>query len=238
MHGASSTIAPEIAGQIDAGRALERDERKNHWEIAAPLLSKRCGVTSGLWQMAEAATAPARARSPPRHDDFQVFAGDNHRFVAGFVETPNQLDDVLRQSLPTGRFEGSECLQHFAIPEIVAATLLRDIRTVFQARGIDRIASAALVEALLGLDDGLWNEWRGPIDDRQPRKLTLGELSRLLRPFGIRPRTIWPAGRRPGDRSRRGYRRLDLRPLGLLLPIGRHTDTAEENHTVTTMIGR
>jgi hypothetical protein len=57
---------------------------------------------------------------------------------------------------------------------------------VFQARGGDRIASLALVEALIGLGDGLWNEWRGPKDDRPPRELTQGELSRLLRPFGIR----------------------------------------------------
>jgi hypothetical protein len=50
-------------------------------------------------------------------------------------------------------------------------TLLADIRIVFQARGgIDRIASAALVEALIGLDDGRWNEWRGPKDDRPPRR--------------------------------------------------------------------
>ncbi len=89
-------------------------------------------------------------------------------------------------------------------------TLLADIRTVFQARGVDRIASSALVEALLGLDEGLWNEWRGPSDDRQPRKLTHGELSRLLRPFGIRPKTIWPARRRLGDKSSRGYLRSDF----------------------------
>lgn len=59
----------------------------------------------------------------------------------------------------------------------------------------------------LGLDDGLWNEWRGPNDDRPPRKLTLGELSRLPHPFGIRLKTIWPARRRPGDKSGRGYLR-------------------------------
>ncbi len=85
--------------------------------------------------------------------------------------------------------------------------LLADVRTVFRAVGVDRIASSPLVEALIGLDDGLWNEWRGPSDDRPPRKLTQGELSRMLRPFGIRPKTIWPARRRPGDRSSRGYLR-------------------------------
>jgi hypothetical protein len=86
-------------------------------------------------------------------------------------------------------------------------TLLDNIRGVFQALGVDRIASSALVEELIGLDDGLWNEWRGPNDDRPPRALTQGEMSRLLRPFGIRPKTIWPARRRPDDKSCRGYMR-------------------------------
>jgi Protein of unknown function (DUF3631) len=86
-------------------------------------------------------------------------------------------------------------------------TLIADVRTVFEALGFDRVASSALVEARIGLDDGLWNEWRGPNDNRPPRKLTQGELSRLLRPFGIRPKTIWPTRRRLGDMSCRGYLR-------------------------------
>jgi putative DNA primase/helicase len=85
--------------------------------------------------------------------------------------------------------------------------LLQDIQTVFLAREIDRISSAELVEALVNLDDGIWHDWRGPNDDRPPRKLTPGELSRLLRPFDIRPRTIWPPQRQSGAKSRRGYLR-------------------------------
>jgi hypothetical protein len=85
--------------------------------------------------------------------------------------------------------------------------LLTDIRTVFQVDGADRMASSALVEALVQLDDGMWHEWRGPHDDRYPRKLSQPELSNLLRPFGIRPKTIWPIRRQPGDRSSRGYLR-------------------------------
>jgi hypothetical protein len=85
--------------------------------------------------------------------------------------------------------------------------LLTDIRTVFMARDIDRIASLALVEALVGLDDGFWNEWGGPQDDRVPHSLTQGELARMLKRFHIRPSTVWPLHRRPGDRSSRGYYR-------------------------------
>jgi hypothetical protein len=91
--------------------------------------------------------------------------------------------------------------------------LLADIRTVFLTSGINRIASSALVEALVRLDDGFWNEWRGQNDDRLPRKLTQGELARLLRNFGIRPHTIWPAQRRPGDKSNRGYLRSQFEPV-------------------------
>jgi hypothetical protein len=88
-----------------------------------------------------------------------------------------------------------------------AVVLLTDIRTVFLARAADRISSAALINALVALEDGLWSEWRGARDDRLPRKLTQAELAGLLRPFGIRPRAIWPVPRRAGDHSSRGYLR-------------------------------
>ena len=85
--------------------------------------------------------------------------------------------------------------------------LLIDIRTVFEALGVDRISSKALVMALLELDS-LWNDWRGLRDDRPPRKLNQSELARLLRPFEIGPtRTIWPEPRRPESKSFRGYYR-------------------------------
>jgi Protein of unknown function (DUF3631) len=85
--------------------------------------------------------------------------------------------------------------------------LLDNIRTIFLALGTDRIVSVVLIRMLLEIEDGPWNEWRGLQDDRPPRKLTQSELAFLLRPFGIRPRTIWPTPRRPSDRSARGYLR-------------------------------
>jgi hypothetical protein len=83
--------------------------------------------------------------------------------------------------------------------------LLTDIQTIFQARRVDRIASAALIEALIEVGDGRWAEFRGVNDDRPPRKLTQPQLAQLLRPFGIGSRTIWPLRRRPSDKSSRGY---------------------------------
>jgi len=86
-------------------------------------------------------------------------------------------------------------------------SLLADIGKVFLARGVDRIGSKDLVEAMLELEDAVWAEWRGVNDDRSPHKLTQSELARLLQPFGIRSKTIRPLARKPGDRSCRGYTR-------------------------------
>jgi hypothetical protein len=80
------------------------------------------------------------------------------------------------------------------LDEDVGVRLLVDVRTIFQAHEIDRIASATLVKELIGLDDGQWGEWRGLNDDGPPHKLTQPQLAQLLRPFGIKSRTIWPLG--------------------------------------------
>jgi hypothetical protein len=88
--------------------------------------------------------------------------------------------------------------------------LLDDIRKVFSTLRTDRISTAALVEALHGLDDGMWAEWRGRDDVGIGHPLTRAEMAALLRPFGIRAHTIWPEHRRPGDKSARGFLRGDF----------------------------
>jgi len=80
--------------------------------------------------------------------------------------------------------------------------LLGDILAVFSRRRIDRIASADLVNELIALND-FWHDWR----ERPGRKLTQGDLGRLLRPFRIKPKSIWPVERTPTSRSRKGYTR-------------------------------
>jgi hypothetical protein len=51
------------------------------------------------------------------------------------------------------------------------------------------------------LPDAPWNEWRGPHGDQVPRHLTQGQMARMLAPFGIRPRVIWPTDRTAGGKS-------------------------------------
>jgi hypothetical protein len=61
--------------------------------------------------------------------------------------------------------------------------LLRDIRSAFDDDGVDRITSACLAEALSSFEESPWGPRYGkPFDPRA--------LARLLKPFGIKPRSI------------------------------------------------
>jgi hypothetical protein len=92
----------------------------------------------------------------------------------------------------------------------VGGQALIDSLTACMALGVDRIAVKALAEALVGLENGFWDDWRGPNDQGQPHKLTPGELSRLLRRFGIRAQTVWPMPRLPNSKSFRGLYVKDI----------------------------
>jgi hypothetical protein len=141
------------------------------------------------------------ARDPEMPPSLHNRAADNWRVLIAIADDLGFGEDARSAAVKL-------CADR--IDEDPGVVLLTDIRTVFTTLGVDRIPSSVLVEALLGLDDGIWNEWRGENENRVPRKLTQGELARLLRPFGIRPRTVWPALRRPGAKSSRGYYRSDF----------------------------
>ena len=92
--------------------------------------------------------------------------------------------------------------------EDAAVILLNDLREIFGRTNCDRAASQQLIAELHDLADGMWLEYRGVRDDQPPRKLTPAEMARLLRPFGIKPCTVWPpGGRNEGGKSRKGYYR-------------------------------
>jgi Protein of unknown function (DUF3631) len=86
--------------------------------------------------------------------------------------------------------------------------LLTDIRKVFDACGLDRISSKALLDALHASDGCEWSEFSGARGDQQPHRLRDSELASMLRDFAIRPRTIWPLNRTANSsKSAKGYRR-------------------------------
>jgi hypothetical protein len=89
----------------------------------------------------------------------------------------------------------------------VKIILLGDIRRVFDAQAADRLPSAVLLSALHGMDTADWAEFHGIRGDQQPHKLRSTELASMLRDFGIRPRSVWPANRTAESRSAKGYTR-------------------------------
>lgn len=78
-----------------------------------------------------------------------------------------------------------------------SATLLADIREAFKAEGNPEvIASAAIVDRLVALDDRPWAEWS------HGRPLSTAKLARMLATYGVHPAgTI-----RIGSKTAKGYR--------------------------------
>lgn len=108
--------------------------------------------------------------------------------------------------------------------------LLNDIR-VFDTMGVDRISSLALVEALHAIEDGLWLDWRGPNDDRPPRKLNQSETRPVVAPIRDQAKDDMA-----GATSARRQELPRLLPLAIrggvvgVLLGSRHTDTRQQNH--------
>jgi hypothetical protein len=81
------------------------------------------------------------------------------------------------------------------------AILLHDLKTLFDDEGVDRLQTDRILAKLHEMDDRPWPEWR------QGRPLTARQLSKLLKPFGISPRTI----RFDGGSTAKGYYLKDLK---------------------------
>ena len=77
----------------------------------------------------------------------------------------------------------------------IGVKLLSDIRAIFAERGTDRLPSAGLCDALAALEDRPWVEWKAG------KPITPNGLSRLLKPFAVRPDTI----RVGPDATAKGY---------------------------------
>ena len=92
--------------------------------------------------------------------------------------------------------------------EDLGVLLLTDIRNIFDRRPtIDRLFSKVIVTELNELSDAPWSDWRGPRDDQASRHHSQSELARMLAPFGVKPKSIWPTRRGAGAKSSKGYYR-------------------------------
>jgi len=79
------------------------------------------------------------------------------------------------------------------------ATLLRDVRDIFEGRSIEKISSKDLAESLCEIEGRPWAEW----SHRRP--ISTNQIARILKRFGIHPQTI-----RTDSGTPKGYRRADF----------------------------
>ena len=86
--------------------------------------------------------------------------------------------------------------------ESLGVQLLADVRTIFDDRGIDKLASATLGEALAEIEESPWGEWHG-------KPITAHGVARLLKRFEVRPRTV----RFDDDTTAKGYHREQFEDL-------------------------
>ena len=147
------------------------------------------------WQ----ASNPTLDRDPALSGELRNRLGDNWRGLIAIADAFGPDWGARARAAAVALSERQE--------EDAAVQLLTDIRSIFDASGVDRIFSETLVGALNDLDDAGWSEWRGVHGTQPPRRLSQGELARLLSPFGIRPRILPLGSRQQRGASHRGYRR-------------------------------
>ncbi len=75
-------------------------------------------------------------------------------------------------------------------------SLLSDIRDIFEAKGMERVYSQDLVDALVALEGRPWSEWRNG------KPISATGMAKLLAPFHIHPDDI-----RSGAKVAKGYKR-------------------------------
>jgi len=147
------------------------------------------------------------ARSKPKLDldpklpkDLKSRVADNWRVLIAIADTFGPAWARIAR-------EAATTFAHAYHDEDAGVILLSDLRDIFNRTAADRMASVELIMALLDIEESGWSEYRGVRDDQTPRKLSQGEMARLLRPFGIRPRPIWPLAKRRKGTSKRSYYR-------------------------------
>jgi hypothetical protein len=143
---------------------------------------------------------------PPMPAELRNRRGDNYRVLVAIADACGEAwSEIAREAIAA--------LGRKYHDEDVGVVLLSDIRDIFNrqpSHPVAALASKVLIAALYETPDGRWSEWRGIKDDQQPRQLSQGELARLLRPFRIRPKSIWPSRRTAKTKSAKGYYRKDF----------------------------
>jgi hypothetical protein len=143
----------------------------------------------------------------------KLFVETTHPEPAGLDDLPDRAADIWEPLLLIAEAAGDPVADnarkaaialsgHSGEDESRGITALRDIRSVFDELGIDRITSADLARHLAAKEESPWGPAFGHDFDARG-------LARLLRPFGIQPRTV----RFDDDKTAKGYHREYFEPV-------------------------
>jgi hypothetical protein len=166
------------------GEAVERFRRREALERAEPLF-----IALGSWaQDAIPLLQEVRPELPAELDDRAEEAWEP-LFQIAALAGGDWPDRIRRAALALSAGDDVD-------EDELAVRLLADCKAAFEKAGAEKVSTAELIDRLAADEDAPWGDWRG--DKVKPRT-----LSRLLRPFGIRPRTV----RFDDDATAKGYQR-------------------------------
>jgi hypothetical protein len=135
-----------------------------------------------------AAIAEARPEMPDELSDRMQEGCEPLVAIADALGYGKEARDALVDLLTSGREDSKESAE---------LRLLSDIRDIFEARGTTVIGSAQLVQALITNGNG-WMDWYG-------RGLSTNDIATLVKPYGIRSKTV-----RLAEGTAKGYSRDDF----------------------------
>jgi len=151
------------------GERIERFRRREV-EPEAAKLRERAGLFAAD---ALAELEAARPHLPPELDDRAQDAAEPLLAIADMAggEWPQRARQALIELRSGGPAEDDS----------LGVRLLADVHAVVGAR--DRISTSELLDALAALDESPWGDWYG-------KPLTSRNLAKLLKPYGIRSRSV------------------------------------------------
>ena len=104
------------------------------------------------------------------------------------------ISDIIGGEWPALARDAARSLTSEADDKSAASMLLGDIHDLFSSTGRSRLSSQEIVTHLTTLEHRPWPEWKAG------KAMTVRQLARQLKPFGIGPSTI-----RQGDGTMKGY---------------------------------
>jgi Protein of unknown function (DUF3631)/CHC2 zinc finger len=131
----------------------------------------------------------AEPEMPPGFDNR---LGDNFQLLLAIA-------DLAGGEWPEQAREAAQALSGAADMASKSTRLLAEIKRIFDAKGLDVISSAGLVQELTVHEDSEWAE------AKRGKPITQNQLAGLLRPFGIAPQQVRIAGKQSRGYERRWF---------------------------------